>query len=47
MKNLLQSLYDTANWYGYAERKGKRYYSYGISKIAKRLGIELEYNCPA
>lgn len=47
MKKLLQQMYDTANWSGYAERKGKRYYKYRILDIAKRLGYELDYNCPA
>lgn len=47
MKDLLQALYDSANFYGYAERKGKRYYPYTLRQIANRLGVELEYNCPA
>jgi len=47
MKALLQQMYDQANWYGYATRNGKRYYSYKISSIAARLRITLEYNCPA
>lgn len=47
MKSLLQKMYDDANWYGYATRKGKQYSDYRIQSIAKRLGIKLEYNCPA
>jgi hypothetical protein len=47
MKALLQKMYDDANWYGYATRKGKQYHSYKISQIANRLNISLDYNCPA
>lgn len=47
MENLLQQMYDDANWYGYATHKGKQYYGYKIGHIANRLGIKLEYNCPA
>lgn len=47
METLLQQMYDDANWYGYATRKGKQYYAYNINQIANRLGITLEYNCPA
>lgn len=43
LKEVLQSLYDAANWYGYAERKGKRYYPYQINLIAKRAKIEISY----
>ncbi len=43
LQNTLQQMYDDANWYGYAERKGKRYYSYRILKIAARLKITLTY----
>jgi hypothetical protein len=47
LKDVLQGMYDNANFYGYATRKNKKYYSMQISKIAKRAGIELTYNCPA
>ena len=47
MKNLLQSMYDSANFYGYALRNGKKYHAYKINQIANRLSILLEYNCPA
>lgn len=46
MKKLLQLMHDEANFYGYAKRKGKRYYSMQISGIATRCKIKLEYNCP-
>jgi hypothetical protein len=47
MKELLQNMLDSANWYGYATRNGKRYYERDINAIAKRLKFTLTYNCPA
>lgn len=47
MKNLLQTMYDSANWYGYSPYKGKRCYAYQINRIADRLNINLKYNCYA
>lgn len=47
MKTLLQSMFDRANFHGYALYNGKKYHSYKINQIANRLGITLEYNCPA
>ena len=45
MQNLLQSLYDQANWYGYAKQKNKIYYPMQIEAIAKRVKVKINYFC--
>jgi hypothetical protein len=47
MKTLLQSLFDQANWYGYAKHKNRTYYPSRIEAIARKAKVEITYSCPA
>lgn len=42
-KNNLQSLYESALWYGYTMYKGVRYTDMRLSMIASEKGVKLEY----